>query len=231
MVRRFLCLVLLLLPLASCAPRAAPTRPAPPAATRATPADTRESILEGLASWYGPGFVGRRTANGEIFTSAELTAAHKTLPFNTRVRVTRLDNSRSVVVRINDRGPFKPGRVIDLSRVAALELDLIRSGVARVRLEVLDGVAGAGVEGAGLEGAASVSPAPWRAAAWSTLTGYDVVSRYHGTGDLLFLTSPEVTEPILVRVIASEFPARTNADVLLSPEAFALLGAAVSEVP
>ena len=226
MVRRFLCFILLLLPLVSCAPRAAPTRPAPPAATRATPADTRESILEGLASWYGPGFVGRRTANGEIFTSAELTAAHKTLPFNTRVRVTRLDNGRSVVVRINDRGPFKPGRVIDLSRVAALELDLIRSGVARVRLEVLDGV-----EGAGLEGVARASPAPWRAAAWSTLTGYDVVSRYHDTGDLLFLTSPEVAEPLLVRVVASEFPARTNADVLLSPEAFALLGAAVSEAP
>ena len=228
MVRRFLCLVLLLLPLASCAPRAAPapTRSSPPAATRATPADARESILDGLASWYGPGFVGRRTANGEVFTSAELTAAHKTLPFNTRVRVTRLDNGRSVVVRINDRGPFKPGRVIDLSRVAALELDLIRSGVARVRLEVLDGVGGAGSRGA-----APVSLAPWRAAAWGTLTGYDVISRYHEAGDLLFLTSPATTEPVLVRVVASEFPARTSADILLSPEAFALLGAAVSEAP
>ena len=179
---------------------------------------------EDLASWYGPGFIGRRTANGEVFTSAELTAAHKTLPFNTRVRVTNLSNGRSVVVRINDRGPFKPGRVIDLSRAAARQLDMVRSGVARVRLEVLD------VEAGGGELETSV-PTPWRAAAWGTLTGYNVVSRYHETGDLLFLVSTTTTEPVLVRVIATTLPAGTNADMLLSPEAYALLGAAVSEAP
>ena len=191
--------------------------------------------MEGLASWYGPGFVGRKTANGELFTSAEFTAAHKTLPFNTRVRVTNLANGRSVVVRINDRGPFKPGRVIDLSRVAAQRLDMVRSGVARVRLEVLDGgsssLNGAGLASAGLTLAEPVNQAPWQAAAWGTLTGYDAMSRFHEEGDLLFLTSPKATDPVLVRVVASQPPAGTRADILLSPEAYALLGAAVSAAP
>ncbi len=175
------------------------------------------------------------TASGEIFTSAEFTAAHKTLPFNTRVRVTNLANGRSVVVRINDRGPFKPGRVIDLSRVAAQRLDMVGSGVARVRLEVLDGgsssLGGAGLASAGLALAEPVKQAPWQAAAWGTLTGYDAMSRFHEEGDLLFLTSLKATDPVLVRVVASQPPAGTRADILLSPEAFALLGAAVSEAP
>ena len=186
--------------------------------------------MEGFASWYGPGFVGRKTANGELFTSAEFTAAHKTLPFNTRVRVTNLANGRSVVVRINDRGPFKPGRVIDLSRVAAQRLDMVGSGVARVRLEVLDG-GSSRPDGAGLALVAPVNQAPWQAAAWGTLTGYDAISRFHEEGDLLFLTSPKVTDPVLIRVVASQPPAGTRADILLSPEAYALLGAAVSAAP
>jgi rare lipoprotein A len=92
---------------------------------------------KGMASWYGPGFHGRRTASGETFNSSSLTAAHRYLPFGTRVRVTNLRNGRSVVVRINDRGPFSGGRVIDLSRGAAAIIGVFQSGVAPVVLEVL----------------------------------------------------------------------------------------------
>ena len=91
----------------------------------------------GLASWYGPGFYGHRTAAGVLFTGGAMTAAHRSLPLGTRVRVTNLDNGRSVVVRVNDRGPFVSGRVIDLSPAAAKQLDMLRTGVARVKLEVL----------------------------------------------------------------------------------------------
>jgi rare lipoprotein A len=92
---------------------------------------------EGLASWYGGKFQGRRTANGEIFDTNEFTAAHKTLPFGTVVKVTSLENGKSTVVRINDRGPFIPGRIIDLSRAAAAAIGLAGKGVAKVRIEVL----------------------------------------------------------------------------------------------
>lgn len=93
--------------------------------------------LSGAASWYGPGFHGRTTANGETFNQDALTAAHKTLPFGTQVRVTNESNGESVVVRINDRGPYAHGREIDLSRGAAAEIGLLGSGVGRVRIEVL----------------------------------------------------------------------------------------------
>jgi rare lipoprotein A len=92
---------------------------------------------EGLASWYGGKFQGRRTASGEIFDTQRLTAAHRSLPFGTRVLVTNLTNGRSVEVRINDRGPFVAGRVIDLSLAAARAIGLAGRGVAAVRLEVL----------------------------------------------------------------------------------------------
>ncbi|MGA1576276.1 MAG: septal ring lytic transglycosylase RlpA family protein [Burkholderiaceae bacterium] len=92
----------------------------------------------GEASWYGPGFYGRRTANGERFRRGTMTAAHPYLPFGTKVRVTNLRNGRQAVVRINDRGPFHGGRVIDLAHGSANVLGLISSGVARVKLEVLE---------------------------------------------------------------------------------------------
>lgn len=107
----------------------APTTPArPPAA----------SELSGLASYYAEPYHGRRTASGEIFdTYQELTAAHRTLPFNTLVKVTNLSNGKIVEVRINDRGPFIDGRVIDLSLKAAREIDMVRAGIVPVRLEIL----------------------------------------------------------------------------------------------
>jgi rare lipoprotein A len=102
------------------------------------PAPIASSELEGMASYYAEPYHGRKTASGEIFDSyQELTAAHRTLPFNTMVRVTNKNNGREVDVRINDRGPFVDGRVIDLSLRAAREIDLVRSGVAPVKLTVL----------------------------------------------------------------------------------------------
>jgi rare lipoprotein A len=95
------------------------------------------STLTGTASWYGPGFHGRRSASGEMFNQNDLTAAHRTLPFGTRVRVTNLRTGQQVVVRINDRGPFSHGRIIDLSAAAAGQIGLRASGVGRVQLEVL----------------------------------------------------------------------------------------------
>lgn len=94
--------------------------------------------INGIASWYGPGFHGNRSASGERFNQNALTAAHRSLPFGTNVRVTNLNNGRSVVVRINDRGPFTRGRVIDLSAGAARMLGIIQTGVAPVKLEVLE---------------------------------------------------------------------------------------------
>ena len=91
----------------------------------------------GIASWYGPGFHGRTTANGETYDMEAMTAAHKELPFNTLVQVESMDNGRTVEVRINDRGPFVGGRIIDLSRAAARQIDMLGSGTARVRVIVL----------------------------------------------------------------------------------------------
>lgn len=96
-----------------------------------------KAVDKGLASWYGNEYHGRTTASGEVFDQDALTAAHKKLPFGTVVRVTNLRNGRHVVVRINDRGPFIRGRIIDLSRGAARELDMIGEGVVPVRVEVL----------------------------------------------------------------------------------------------
>lgn len=93
--------------------------------------------VSGVASWYGPGFHGNRSASGEVFNQHSLTAAHRSLPFGTQVRVTNLNNGRAVVVRINDRGPFSHGRVIDLSAGAAQLIGLTQSGVAPVSLEVM----------------------------------------------------------------------------------------------
>jgi rare lipoprotein A len=93
--------------------------------------------FSGIASWYGKDFHGRKTSNGEIYNMYDMTAAHKTLPMNTMVRVTHLENGRSIVVRINDRGPFVKSRIIDLSYTAANRIDMIQKGTAPVRLEII----------------------------------------------------------------------------------------------
>lgn len=91
----------------------------------------------GRVSWYGPGFHGRQTASGEIFDSGDFTMAHRSLPLGSQVRVTNLANGRSVVLRVNDRGPYVRGRIADLSRAAARRLDFVDDGVVRARIELL----------------------------------------------------------------------------------------------
>jgi rare lipoprotein A len=108
-----------------------------------TDAQARRPIDEnfaqtGTASWYGPGFHGRKTASGERFDQNKLTAAHRSLPLDTKVKVTNLENGRSVEVEINDRGPYVGKRVIDLSKAAANRLDMTDDGTARVRIEVIE---------------------------------------------------------------------------------------------
>jgi rare lipoprotein A len=100
-----------------------------------------QTVQEGVVSWYGAQFHDRRTASGERFDSGALTMAHPSLPFGTMVRVTNLRNGRSVVVRVNDRGPFVGTRIADLSQAAASEIGMMQKGVARARIEVLGGEA------------------------------------------------------------------------------------------
>lgn len=102
-----------------------------------TPKETFTLTETGVASWYGPGFHGKSTANGERYDQSDRTAAHRTLQMPAVVRVTNLDNGLSTVVRVNDRGPFARSRVIDLSRTAAQEIDMIGKGTARVRIDQL----------------------------------------------------------------------------------------------
>jgi rare lipoprotein A len=95
-------------------------------------------VSQGMASWYGPGFHGRHAADGSVYNQYALTAAHKSLPFGTKVKVTNVNNGRSCVVRITDRGPFIAGRVLDVSKAAAATLGMLSSGVARIHLQVLN---------------------------------------------------------------------------------------------
>jgi rare lipoprotein A len=110
--------------------------PSPPSRTVPPPSPVEREQL-GRASWYGEPHHGRRTSSGEVYDMNGLTAAHRTLPLGTRIRVTNLDNGRSVDVRINDRGPFVDGRIVDLSRAAARRIGRLGAGLFRVRLTVL----------------------------------------------------------------------------------------------
>ena len=121
---------------AATAPGSAPTAARPRAVPSAVPGEYTE---QGVASWYGPQFNGRKTSDGEIYDMYQLTAAHRTLPFNAIVRVTNLNNGKEVNVRINDRGPFVANRVIDLSYSAAQAIGMVGPGTAQVRLDVVAG--------------------------------------------------------------------------------------------
>ena len=126
----FALLGLALLFVAGCSHRAAHvTTPLAPARVGSTET--------GVASWYGFPYHGRRAASGEVYDMEQLTAAHRTLPFQTWVEVTNLSNGRQVDVRINDRGPFTNGRILDLSQAAARDIDMLRAGTTRVRLKVI----------------------------------------------------------------------------------------------
>ena len=116
--------------------------PAPAPPRPSTPAEPSPSLVQtGIASWYGRVHHGRKTASGERYDMTEMTAAHRSLPIGTRVRVTNLANGRTVVVRVNDRGPFVDGRLIDVSHAAARALDALGAGVFKARIEVLEDTA------------------------------------------------------------------------------------------
>lgn len=123
------------------APRFTGSRFAEPSVSKgkiAQPPPNAKQTYEGIASYYADDFHGKKTANGEEFDMHQFTAAHRSFPFGTKVRVTNLDNGKSVIVRVNDRGPFKLERIMDLSYGAAEVLDMIKTGTARVRLEVVE---------------------------------------------------------------------------------------------
>lgn len=176
------------------------------------PAIPRTWFEEGVASWYGPNFVGRPTANGEIFDPSELTAAHKFLPFDTRVLVTDLVSGRSVVVRINDRGPFVGDRIIDLSRAAADSIGMIGSGTARVRLQVAP--------------LASGEHPVW---VDERLSGYDAIVPGMREGDLVVATGTDGRKTVL-RSVAVEPPTAEGLDgqeVWVAPALAERFGASV----
>ena len=102
------------------------------------PPPGKATVTEGIASYYAQDFHGKKTANGEVYDMHKMTAAHRSFPFGTKVRVTNLENNKSVIVRVNDRGPFKLERIMDLSLGAAEALDMTKSGTAKVRLEVVE---------------------------------------------------------------------------------------------
>jgi rare lipoprotein A len=203
-----------LLIVAACAPATRPSAlpsvrdDAAALAPQPSPVRVAPGLTEvGMASWYGPGFAGRRTANGEVFDPSLLTAAHQTLPFDTRVRVTNLSNGRVTEVRINDRGPFKANRIIDLSRGAAEQIGLVGAGVARVRVEVVSG-----------------EPGMARLAGGASLSGYQALSTLHSPGQLLVLRSDRALSPVLVRVVAGAVPVEANADLVVADDLFLALG-------
>jgi rare lipoprotein A len=116
-----------------------PTRKAKTPARRPPSMKVRPgAVFTGVASFYGPDFHGKLTANGEVYDMYGRTAAHKTLPLNTIIRVTNLANGESMIVRINDRGPYIPGRMLDLSYGAAKKLDFVAQGTTRVKIEVIE---------------------------------------------------------------------------------------------
>src|ERR1700730_5919792 len=121
------------------APVPSPSASAPPTSAERRPAASGEYVEEGVASWYGIPFDGRRTSSGEIYNMRAFTAAHRTLPLGAVVRVTSLSNGKQIEVRINDRGPFVANRIIDLSRAAAEAIEMVGTGTTRVRLGVIFG--------------------------------------------------------------------------------------------
>lgn len=193
------------------------------------PKEEYDRVETGIASWYGPGFQGKKTASGEIFDTGELTAAHRTLQMPSLVRVTNLDNGRSVIVRVNDRGPFKRGRVIDVSQRAAELLGFKNAGTAKVRLEVLKQeslklaeIAKSGQTTKGMENAFNTvggrqpvlqSPGTYQTASGQTQAYTSVIPGHTRNG--AFYPDPVVTEMPVTRtsiyVQAGSFTQQDNA--------------------
>ncbi len=182
---------------------------------------TPSSELEGLASYYAEPYHGRRTASGEIFdTYNGMTAAHRTLPFNTVVRVTNKTNSESVEVRINDRGPFVDGRVIDLSLAAAQKIDMVRAGIAPVKLTIVRPGDGARISAS----PATSSPASSSSAMYAVQVGAfsnqqsaeDLKSRLSGKFHDISVQAVAINETTIYRVRIGKEPDLMSAQKLAS---------------
>jgi len=154
---------------------------------------------EGIASWYGPEYDGRPTASGEIFDSSLLTAAHPSLPFGTRLVVTNTHNNKSVTVRVNDRGPFVPARIIDVSRAAAQQLDMIVTGTAPVSIESIDIIA--------------VSPSPSVQQAPSVQQTVPVVQVQTVT-----VPQPSPIDDSVIQPIVTSIPQQISVQVNITPQ-------------
>jgi hypothetical protein len=177
--------------------------------------------LRGSRAKVGPRGTGPSSQAGAPPTAkfmTQLTAAHKTLPFGTFVRVTNPNSGAHVVVRINDRGPFKPGRVIDVSRAAAEQLGMIGPGTLVVRLEIVSEQVQTQTAGNAI------------LAADSGLQGYNVISSQYRVGQLLLLTSATQSQPIVVRVASNNMPVSSGVEMFGSTELFNQLGDRVSVV-
>jgi len=160
------------------------------------PADARPLVTEtGLASWYGPPYHNRRGSNGEVYNMHAMTAAHRTFPLGSIVRVTNVNTGHSALVRITDRGPFIPGRVVDLSLAAARKVDVVQPGVAEVKVELMQ--AGASLDSAG-KWAVQIGGFPDEKSA-SKLADH-LTRRYH-TAKVLRFASPAGDWWIRVRVL------------------------------
>jgi len=163
---------------------------------------------DGIASWYGREFDGRPTASGEIFDSSQLTAAHPSLPFGTRLVITNQHNNRSVTVRVNDRGPFVPARIIDVSRAAAEQLDMIVTGTAPVTVESIDRISISNLTiGTQMAPQVMVTPSANSAAA------APVVSAPVAPTAPVFVTQPVVVQPVVVQMPSAQIRLTPQMDV------------------
>ena len=189
-----------------------------PACRSLTPKDDRRVAgheMAGLASWYGPGFEGKATASGEIMDGALVTAAHRTLPFGTVVRVTT-ESGRSVDVKINDRGPFVTGRVIDLSRAAGKEIGLDRAGVLPVSLAILAWGDGARTRAAPIEPETKGTGSPWFVQAGAFESHANALALSNRLQEAGFEEVEVVERAGLYRVFLGPHPSRRKAEATLA---------------
>jgi rare lipoprotein A len=204
-------------------PRAAQASVPPPsccAASAEGSAPAPGNTETGYASWYGDPYHGRRAANGEVYDKNKLTAAHLTLPFGTQVKVTDLENNRSVHVRINDRGPFVKGRIVDLSLAAARQIQMVGPGTALVRIEILS------VPAAPDFGAYAVQVAAYRDLAIAERLQKRMAARYGKA----FIENYESTDGLYYRVRIGPKPSLLEARQLAAQLGRESLGAFVVRV-
>ncbi|MEZ4605783.1 MAG: septal ring lytic transglycosylase RlpA family protein [Deinococcales bacterium] len=186
--------------------------------------------FEGQASWYGARFAGRPTASGEIFNPDALTAAHPSLPFGTRLKVTNLSTGLSVEVHVNDRGPYHSSRVLDLSQAAAAEIGLMRKGIGKIRAEVVAEdvpVALAEEKPSELAVKPAVSQESSLTLEVADLSAYDVMVKEGEVGELILLRANFPNQSLMVRVVG-RLPRSSKVDILASSQVAQKLGSRIN---